>query len=344
MMGSLIPVRARCALLAAAFLGGLGLSAIAVQAQGNTATVAASVDELSLQPGRHLLVPREVSTVTPAPEDFDKVQLVPGTLLSMNVYGIDELSALPLRVDGEGDVSVPMLGPVHVGGLTVAEAQKALAKALVSGEILVDPIVRLSVSQYAAGYVSVLGEVQSPGRFQVIAPRSLSDVLALAGGETLAAGGDIELQHTNADGSVESQHIHYAQRDPLTNLRNVLVHPGDSIFIRRAGVVYVLGAVNKPGGYLMVDGGGLSVYQALSLAGGTTLDAAKNGLYIIRPHGEGYEEVKVPLSKLVREKQSEASLQVNDVLYIPRSGWKVTFLDGSAIIGAAVNGAIYSAR
>lgn len=325
------------------------VSGMVIEAQQNAPSVAANVDEVAnMSQRRPLLAPTYQGSATPAPEDFSKAQLVPGSLLSMDVFGIPELSSLMLRLDTDGDVTVPTLGPVHLGGLTVVQAQEAVAKALVAGEILVAPNVRLNVVQFAAEYVSVLGEVQSPGRFQLIAARSLADVLALAGGETLAAGEDIEIQRAepagNTPASATTQHIHYTQRDPLTNLRNVSVNPGDTVFVRRAGVVYVLGAVNKPGGYLMVNSGALNIYQALSLAGGTTLDAARNGMYIIRPHDEKFEQIKVPFVKLAKQNQNEVQLQWNDVLYIPRSGWRVTFLDGSAIIGAAVNGAIYTAR
>ena len=312
-------------------------------AQGSTSS-SANIDDIATTLQRRPPQQAAQSAVTPAPEDFYKVQLVPGSLLSMDVFGIPELSGVMLRIDVDGNVSVPTLGPVRIQGNTVLQAQETIAKALVAGEILIDPIVRLNVVQFAAEYVSVLGEVQNPGRFQLIARRSLGDVLALAGGETLSAGDDIEIQHAGPDAQMHSQHVAYTQRDPLTVLQGVEVTPGDSIFVRRAGTVYVLGAVNRPGGYLMVSGGKLNVYQAISLAGGSTLDAAKNGIYIIRPQGESFETIKLPFSKLVRDRQSEIQLQLNDVLYIPRSGWKVALLDGSAIIGAAVNGAIYTAR
>lgn len=343
----------------AVLLGSILSAGLGADAQQNAPSVAANVDDVANMAQRRPLTPPTYEGVaTPAPEDIYKARLVPGSLLSMDVYGVSELSEVALRLDAEGNVTVPTLGPVHLGGLTVMQAQDAVAKALVAGEILVAPNVKLNVVQFAAEYVSVLGEVQSPGRFQLIASRSLADVLALAGGETLAAGEDIEIQRASTMSNLSSpmsttsstatapgvQHIHYTQRDPISNLRNVSVNPGDSVFVRRAGVVYVLGAVNRPGGYLMVNSGSLNIYQALSLAGGTTLDAAKNGMYIIRPHDEVFQQIKVPFAKLAKERQTDLQLQWNDVLYIPRSGLRVTFLDGSAIMGAAISGAIYSAR
>ena len=312
-------------------------------AQQNTPSVPANLEELQLQ-RRPASSPANLGPTLAAPEDVSKAELVPGTLLSMDVYGVPEMSGVNLRLDANGDASIPTLGAVHLAGSTVLQAQQTVAKALVQAEMLVAPVVQLTLVQFAAGYVSVLGEVQSPGRFQIIAARNLAEVLALAGGETLAAGSDIEVQRTSATTGQTLQHVSYTPQDDLRVLQNVTVQPGDSVYIRRANVVYVLGAVNKPGGYLMVNGGLLNIYQALSLAGGTTLDAAKNGMYIIRPHDEAFQTIKVPFTKLAGRRPTDLQLQKNDVLYVPRSGLRVTFLDGSAILGAAVGGAMYTAR
>jgi polysaccharide biosynthesis/export protein len=317
----------------------------AMWAQQPGPSVPANVEEFSLQrrpmPASAAL---NQSFTTAAPEDFAKAQLQPGALLSMQIFGVPDMSNVSLRVDDKGDVFVPTLGPVHVAGFTVPQAQDALAAAFVTAQLLVSPVIQLSVVQFAASYVSVLGEVQSPGRFQMIGPRNLAEVLALAGGETLAAGNEIEIQRHDGSESVHVDHVHYTPHDPLENLHNTVIQPGDNVYVRRAGVVYVLGAVNRPGGYVMVNGGLLNVYQALSLAGGTTLDAAKNGMYIVRPHDEIFETIKVPFNKMAKGEQVRLELRQNDVLYIPRSGIRVTLLDGSAIIGAAVNGALYAAR
>lgn len=315
-------------------------SGLALNAQQNTATVLANVDEIALQRRTPLSVPQGPTVA--APEDFSKLSLSPGTLLTMDITGIPEMSGVSLRVDANGDVFVPTLGPVHVAGVTVMEAQSAVARALSDAQLLVTPAVQLNVVQYAASFVSVLGEVQNPGRFPIIGPRTLSDVIALAGGETVAAGREIEIQHEGAAGVI--QHVKYTPHDSLENLQRTLVQPGDSIYVRRAGVVYVLGAVAKPGGYIMVNGGLLNIFQALSLAGGTTLDAAKNGMYIVRPHDEVFETIKVPFKRLAKEQQATLELRQNDVLYIPRSGLGVALLDGSAIFGAAISGTLYAVR
>lgn len=315
-------------------------------AQSNNPYVRGSVDDQPTGAQRRPLTPYSQIPVSPAPEDFEKASLAPGSLLAMDVYNTPELSGLTLRIDANGDISVPMLGLVHVAGKTLPETQQTVEKAFVAGEILVAPVVRFTVVQYPATYISVLGEVQNPGRYPVIAPRMLRDVLGLAGGETVAASDEIEIQHAAPAGvaPLPVEHIRYTPRDSVAGAASTLVRPGDLVMVHRAGVAYVLGAVNRPGGYLMTNGGKLDVYQALSLAGGTSLDAARNGMYIIRPHDEAFEKIKLPFSKLSKQHPAEIQLQRNDVLYIPRSGWKVTLLDGSAIIGSTLNAAIYTGK
>lgn len=316
----------------------------AAGAQSNNPSVDANIDDQPTAPQRRALVPYSQSPLTLAPEDFDKVRLSPGTLLTMDVHGIPEFSGLTLRVDTTGDVSVPTLGTVHLGDVTVPEAQLLIAKAFVSGEILVSPAVRLAVAQIAPEYVSVLGEVQNPGRYMLLSRRSLADVLGLAGGATVAAGDDVEIQHPAKNGQARVTYVHESARGATAKLQEVVVSPGDLVTVRRSGVVYVLGAVGRPGGYLMTDSGKLDIYQALALAGGTTLDAARNGMYIIRPHDEVFETIRVPFSKLATKHQGEVQLKRDDVLYVPRSNWKVTLLNGSAIIGSALNAAIYNVK
>ena len=114
------------------------------------------------------------------PEDFSKITLSPGFLLTMQVYDMPEIST-DLRVDGHGDVSVPMSGKVRVAGLTLPEAEHAIEQRLAEKQILRNPEINLDVAQYAADNVSVIGEVQTPGRIQLLAPHNLPDVLAMVG-------------------------------------------------------------------------------------------------------------------------------------------------------------------
>ena len=304
------------------------------------ATVLANVDE-NVVAFRHPQ-PSVPSGVTSLPEGFENLKLAAGSLVQMDVYGIPEMSA-QLRVDAHGNVTIPLIGAVPVAGDTVVQAQDAIDKEFADREILKDPQVILNVLQFSARNISVLGEVQSPGRIQLLSPEPLCDVLALAGGETIAAGNDIEIQHRVANGETVSHHVQYAQgKDPI-NLQSTLVVPGDTVLVHRAGIIYVLGAVNRPGGYLMVNGGTLNVVQAISLAGGQTLQSSTCCAIVVRRQGDIFAPIKVPLGRMEKGDAPPVPLQLDDVLYVPASAWKSFVINGSNVLSAAASASIYAA-
>ena len=287
-------------------------------------------------------LPPSVQSVSPVPEGFENLRLSPGFLLHLEVYDAPEMS-MDLRIDSKGDLAVPLIEPVHVENLTVQEAEKAVAQSLVDHEIFKEPQVTLNILQFSARNVSVLGEVQSPGRVQLLSPEPLGNVLALVGGETIAAGSDIEIQHQSDGGQPETRHVRYEQGKDQAVLQSSIVDPGDTVLVHRAGIIYVLGAVNRPGGYLMVNGGTLNVLQAISLASGETIQASSRWAIVIRRQGDGFIQFKVPLKKMETGEATPAELQLNDALYVPTSGWKVAFLNGSALLSATASAAIYRA-
>lgn len=312
-----------------------------VNGQQSPATVQASISETSSSTTRRPPTANEAG-LTPVPEGFEKLHLTRGDLLQMDVYDVPEMST-ELRIDAQGSVTVPLAGSVHVEGSTVPEAQAAIAGVLIDKKILRNPQVTINVVQYSPRYVSVLGEVLSPGRLPLLAPETLEDVIALAGGETISANDDIEIQHPGANGEVAIRHVVYVQGGESAPLQNELVQPGDTVLVHRAGVIYVLGAVNRPGGYLMVNGGSLSVIQAVSLAGGVTLQAAAKWAVIVRRQGDGYVQFKVPLSAMEKGGAAPVELQANDAMYVPVSTWKAVLISSSNVLSAATSAAIYRA-
>jgi len=215
---------------------------------------------------------RRLSPLAAVPEDFSTLQLSPGFLLNMDVYDTPEYS-LELRIDSAGDVNIPMVGSVHVGDLTLVQAATKIAASLRDDKILVNPQINLNVEEYAGRDITVLGEVHSPGHIEMLAPRHLDDVIAMAGGETEYAGKTIEIRHEEGV-TPRTEVIHYSRSVDNHILSDTVVLPGETVTVKRAGIVYVLGAVNRPGGYLMQEDGDLNVTQALALAYGTTMPAA----------------------------------------------------------------------
>jgi polysaccharide biosynthesis/export protein len=280
------------------------------------------------------------SGVTAVPEDFSKLKIQPGFQLNAQVFDEPDLSG-QFRVGPDGNISVPLVGSVHVAGDTLAQAQDALEDSFKSAEILKHPQVSLDITQYAPTLVSVLGEVNSPGRLQMLAPHSLLDVITFAGGETQLAGGTIELRHKENGDTVTSS-FPYERDSNGSSIADVLVHDGDTVIVPRAGIVYVLGQVTRPGGYLMQEDGKLDAAQAISMAMGTTLIASTRHILIIRRKPDGtYVQFEVSYSDMVRGKVTPPALEPQDIVYVPNSKFKTTFADVQNILAAATTATIY---
>jgi polysaccharide export outer membrane protein len=273
------------------------------------------------------------------PRDFSEIRIEPGDLLSVNVYDTPELSD-GYRVDPTGNLTLPLCGKVKVQGLTATEAARLLETTLRDGQVLVRPQVNVDVQQYAGQYVTVLGEVGSPGRVTVIGPTKLSEVLAQVGGLTPVAGTRIKIRHGVDDAAPETE-APYSRSESNQQTGSILLRPGDTVLVPRAGIVYVLGAVFRPGGYLMQEDGKLNVAEALALSGGTVLQAKTNGLRVIRRNPDGTVlDFALSYDGIAKGSQTPLELQAQDVVYVPMNKLKATLSDATSILSAATSAAI----
>jgi len=264
-------------------------------------------------------VPSQNLGPTIVPRDFSELRVEPGDLLSVNVYDAPELTN-SYRVDPAGDLTLPLCGKVHLRGLSLQEAAKSLEAALKDGQILVQPQVSVDVLQYSGQYVTVTGEVTNPGRVALIAPTKLSEILAEAGGVTPLAGERIRIRHTDDDTAPEEE-IPYARSRSNPQAAAVLVRPGDSVIVPRAGIIYVLGAVNR----------------------GTVMQANTGGLRVIRRNPDG-TVLDFPLSYdgIAKGTQTPLALQAQDIVYVPMSKLKATFSSAQGLIGTTASATIYA--
>ena len=280
-------------------------------------------------------------SLSAVPDDFSTVTLGPGYLLDMEVYDMPEISG-QIRVDNNGDITVPMAGTLHVQDMTVSAAHDAIEAKLKSAEILKDPKISLDVLQYAATNVTVLGEVQQPGRIQLLAPHSLSDVLAMAGGETITAGDTVQIRHL-VSGHFELQTVAYARSKNTPAAEDIVVRPGDTVTVPRAGIVYVMGGVNRPGGYVMQEDGQLDAAQALSLAYGTTMNAAIGSIRIVHKNPDGtLTQTPVKFREITSGKAVAPMLQAEDILYVPISKTRTILTAG--FLSSTSSALIYLAK
>ncbi len=281
------------------------------------------------------------STTALVPEDFAKLLLAPGFLLDLQVYDMPEISS-ELRVDSAGDVEVPLAGKAHLAGLTLPEARERVSEKLLSSGILLHPRINLDVVQYSGTSITILGEVQSPGRLSLLAPHSLDDVLAMAGGESQLAGNIVEVSHPSSTGVIK-QSVHYDRRQGSNADHTTEIEPGDTVLVPRAGIVYVLGGVNRPGGYLLQEDGTLDVAGAISVASGTTHEAAIGSMRIVRKSRDGsVQTLPVAYRKWTEGREAPPKLQDGDILYVPVSKLKTVLSAG--IASSASSALIYSVR
>jgi polysaccharide export outer membrane protein len=260
----------------------------------------------------------------------------PGDLVHVTVFRMTDLETKALVTDA-GDVTLPLIGKLHIAGLTPAEAARAAELQYAAGHYLVDPQVSMLVEEYATQTVAIMGEVQRPGTFPAATPRGVMDTLALAGGFTLAADRHITIQH--GSGQKQEVFLPNAAKDALA--ADVLVYPGDLVIVPKAGIVYVLGDVGRPGGYVMQDDSTLTVLQAIAMASGANRTAKEANAVVVRRTATGYKEIPVSLKDMQKGKIPDMALEEEDVLWVPFSYGKNLVITGSSIVAAAGSAVVY---
>lgn len=274
-------------------------------------------------PASNVAIPASTAAQSSSPANRSpdaSIRLGQGDLVEVNVFDVPELNTRT-RVSDTGDIDMPLVNQVHVQGLTVDEAEKVIEQRLDHGGFVRNPHVQLFVSEYTSDGTSILGEVTKPGVYPVLGEQRLFNLLSAAGGLSPAAGTTITVTHKDAPDKPVVVPISRNLEDHPDS--NVPVYPGDTVMVRRADVIYIVGDVNRPSGFLMDNGGKLSVLQAIALAGGTTNTAKLSGVRIIRKSPQGVTEIPVSLKKMLQAKTEDVPLQANDILFVPASARKI---------------------
>ncbi len=262
-----------------------------------------------------------------------------GDLLEVSLYGIPDFKT-DVRVSSGGEISLPMLGTVVVGGLSIDQAQALIEKRLSQKGLFNDPHVTVFEKEYATQGISILGEVQKPGIYPLLGSRNLYDVISAAGGTTPKAGRYVMITRRNNPQQTVQVPLVTGTQESMKN--NVPVEPGDTIMVSKAGVVYVVGDVRQPGGFIMENGNDITVLKAIALAQGTNPNAALNSARLIRKTPEGPKDVPLPLKQILAVKAPDVPLQADDVVFVPGSAGKSAAKRGAeAILQMATGIAIW---
>src|SRR5579863_6214330 len=261
-----------------------------------------------------------------------------GDLIEMSVFDTPELSG-KLRVSNNGEIILPLVGKLHVAGMKAEDAAALIRQKFVDGAYLKDPQVTVFIAEYATQNVSVLGEVKNPGIYPAFGAHHLLDYISAAQGLTPLAGTHITITHAKDPGTPEQVKVTAGATPKPEN--NPEIFSGDTIYVERTGVIFVVGDVMRPGGYPMDHDGQVSVLQAVALAQGITPTAAKSSAKLIRTTTSGRQEIPVNLKKILQSKNTDLAMQDNDILFIPTSAAKNALKDVELALPAAASATVY---
>lgn len=287
------------------------------------------------QAGVPPLVTAQSSTPMPAP-------IGPGDFLDVSEYHTPEFHSA-VRVSPDGSVTLPMLNEVLLGGQDEQAAAHTIEHALLAKGMLLHPLVTVLVTAYAGQDVSVLGEVARPGVYPYTVHHRLLDLISTASGLSSSAGRLVNVFHRD-----DPKTPHPVVLDPggtdTGSDHNPELSPGDTVQVSRAGLVYVIGEVVRPGGFAVDPAQGLTVVQALSLAWGPARNAATSKALLIREQKGGRTLTTLDLKRMLRGQEPDQPVHDRDILFVPDSTaknlWNRTM---EAAIQSAVGVTIYSA-
>lgn len=259
----------------------------------------------------------------------------PQDVLQITVFDVPDLNQT-VRVANDGTIGLPLLGRIEASGLTTDQLRDRLETEL--GKNLVqNPQVSVFVQQYQARPVSIVGAVEKPGLYQITGPRSIIEMISLAGGlskrNTGAPGKTVYVTRPGGFGNLKTvpgmtmlapnkiginlKDLLYTQAEGL----NIQIEPHDIIAVSKAEVIYVAGSgVQKPGGFMLEDRDSVTVMQALAMAQGLAPNAARHRARIIHTKPDGsHVEKYIDVEKIIGNKAPDPVMAANDILYIPSS-------------------------
>jgi polysaccharide export outer membrane protein len=258
--------------------------------------------------------------------------LGPEDQITVSVFGADDINARPVTVANDGNVMLPMVGQVHAAGLTIDQFQSVLVAAY--RKYFKEPQVSVQVTDSRSEPVSVAGNVNTPGVVQLRGNRNLLETISMAGGLRADAGDSVLITRnlsqgpipvsgafTDPTGQYSEAHINIRNvmsgKDPMSNIQ---IKPHDVITVPRARMIYVLGNVGRPGGYVLTENETMSITQAIALAGGWAPSSKLSATKILRTNGGAErEEIPANISKIMANKSPDLEMRPDDILYVPAS-------------------------
>jgi polysaccharide export outer membrane protein len=330
LLESIHPLPARSAVALLAVLAACALARAQAPTPSTSGLPSGVASFPQTQETRSLPNPREAPTVwngvagtglpaqaSPQAESPMPAPIGPGDFLDVSEYHTPEFHS-QVRVSTAGTVTLPMIGEVKLEGMDEMAAAHAIEAALLAKGMLLHPLVSVLVTAYAGQDVSVLGEVARPGVYPYTFHHRLLDLISAASGLSPNAGRLVNIFHANDPKTLHPVVLDPSGTDTSSN-HNPELSPGDTVQVSRAGLVYVVGDVIRPGGFPVDPVQGLTVVQALSLAWGPSQNAALGKAILIREQKGGRTLTTLNLRRMLHGQDPDQTVQDRDILYVPDS-------------------------
>ncbi len=264
------------------------------------------------QTGRGLLL-RFRRTASPGGGEY---RIGVGDKIEIGVFGHEDLAKV-VEVRSDGTINYPLIGDIRVMGKTVAEIDAEITRVL-GKDYLVDPQVSVDVREYQSQWVTIIGEVRTPGKYVLKRNMRVIDVLAEAGGATKEAGSQILITRQNQDGPPRQIALDRNRLLSQDNQEtNIPLQHGDILAVGERDLFYIRGEVARPGPYQFE--GGLTILRAISYAGGFSQFANRKQVDILRAGANGVQEkISVNLKAIEEGKKMDLPLRPGDTVIVPR--------------------------
>lgn len=257
--------------------------------------------------------------------------LTQGDLLTIHLYGVQDYQP-EARISLDGTIQLPLIGSLHVEGLTIHQAQDLIAERLTTEGMYRNPQVNIQLTEAPNQAVTVTGEMH--GVIPVAGQKRLFDVLAAAGGLPAVASHIVTIDRPG----VAQPIVVDLGTDPAKSAHaNVPVFPRDTIVVSRVGVIYLLGAFKNQGAVPLQQNSPLTLMQAASIGGGTGFEGRLGDLRIVRTVGLDRKVVNIDIKKVINGKAPDPVLQADDIILLPTNPMRAAIKSGgvSTLIGLA---------
>jgi len=322
-------------------------------------------DQPVVEPAPQPTAQPQLNATTPVQDSSQQVATAPPPdylvgpedVLQIDVFDVKELSALIVRVDNDGTITLPLINRTPAAGLTAQQIKRNLEIAW-GKSYLQNPQVSVFVKEFHAQRVSVIGSVEDPGLYDLTSRRTLIDMLSMAGGLVKRASGypGRYIYVTRKGGfedfmppegsrlvapdklAIEIRRLLYSNDSSL----NIEIKPFDIISVSKADIVYVTGnGVKRPAGFVLEERDRVTVVQALAMAEGFSNNAKRGSAIVIRTEPDGSRKrIPVNLGKVLDGKAPDIEMAANDILFVPDSAEKAGLKRGVESALGTISGVI----